>query len=182
MKRTLTTLAFAALAAPVVAQNALPGDEQFNRMAADIQSRSLKACDPALDVPNLSAKREEMLMLRSVRTRQADGTITLMIVTGIANNANMNVCLDERLKDTPYEAVVYADSQRTISINPNAADPEVVLVKGYTRLKAAFDQFNAGTLSEEQLSKPIGILPDGVTAAAPPLLAPRVQVTLRAGN
>lgn len=191
MQNTIAALAFATLAAPALVQaTSVPRTKPaqvakadtapvvqddasgfFGLMARAIGERSEKNCDPALDVPELSATRTELLMLRAERAA-ADSRTEMVAAAGMANNGSYAVCFDTRLKGSAAMAVVYNNGARIIALNPDAPNHELALRLGYATVRETWNKVNAKELPESALATPVAITPPGVAAGEVPAAAP----------
>ncbi len=195
MRHTLAAVAFATLAMPALAQTptAAPAkaktkpaavakaDEPapvqddasgfFGLMARAIGERSEKNCDPAFDVPELSAKRSDLLMLRAERAA-AESKTEMVASAAMANNGSYAVCYDTRLKGNAAMAVVYNNNARIIALNPEAPNHELALRLAYANVRDTWQRYNAKELPEAALAKPAVVLAAGDAAAEVPALAP----------
>lgn len=151
MKHMLASLAIAA-AAPAFADNP---SGYFSILAEQMNTRSIAACDPAVDVPALSAKRNALLAMPNQIARTLSPT-ELISTAAVANHGGYSVCFDTRQTGNTT-AVLYHGAERIIALNPSAPDHELALMQAFQNIRSFWQASQAAGLAPQAQEKPVPI-------------------------
>lgn len=154
-------------------------DIVFATLAKNIEARSALSCDPAVDVPELSAKREELVFLKGERTR-LDEQVGPMVALALANNGNYSVCFDKTMKSSGNAAVIYNSIWRVIALNPEAPDLPGTFMNAIFKIRQTWDKIrdNEMTMADMEAAPVILALDPAKPGAAPSALPPHRVIAL----